>query len=113
MPIRFEGKIVSQIKQDDFIELIQKRHEMSMYDLPLHNGAISHELLINEFLGTILRTILGTLLGSILKNFGDNFESNFEDNFGVNFWDNFRTVTGTILGSISETIWGQFCHIRK
>ena len=109
MPIRFEGKIVSQIKQDDFIELIQKRHEMSMYDLPLHNGAISHELLINEFLGTILRTILG----SILRNFGDNFESNFEDNFGVNFWDNFRTVTGTILGSISETIWGQFCHIRK
>ena len=28
MPIRFKRKIVSQIKQDDFIELIQKQHEM-------------------------------------------------------------------------------------
>ena len=73
MPIRFEGKIVSQIKQDDFIELIQKRHEMSMYDLLLHNGATSHELLIYEFLGTISRTILGTILGIILEKFWGQF----------------------------------------
>ena len=62
---KLKGKVVSQIKQDDFLELIQKRHEMSMCDLLLYNGATSHELLTYEFLGTILRTILGTISGTI------------------------------------------------